>query len=110
MGLGLVGDDHGQRGLAGTGRPPQDDGREKPVGFDGAAQELARPDDVLLADELVQRARAHPGGQGRLAFHAFLHGMGEEIHAPIIPVWRKEPIFSEKTGSCRVYSSGSSNC
>ena len=59
-----VGDDARQRGLAGAGRPVEDDGAEL-VGLDRAAQQPARPDDVLLADELVERARAHPGGEGR---------------------------------------------
>ena len=86
MGLGLVGDDLGQGGLAGAGRPPQDDGREQPVGLDGAPQQLAGADDLLLPDELVQRARAHAGGQRGLGIHAFLHGMVEEVgHGLIVP-------------------------
>jgi hypothetical protein len=56
--LGGVSDDHGQGGLARAGRAPQDDGGKQPVGFDGAAQELAGAEDVFLADVLVQVARA----------------------------------------------------
>ena len=72
MALGLVGDHHRQGGLARAGRPPQDDGREQPVGFDGAAQQLARPEDILLPDVLVQRARAHARRQRGFVFHAVL--------------------------------------
>ena len=86
MGLGLVGDDLGQGGLAGAGRAPQDDGGEQPVGLDGAPQELAGADDLLLADELVQGARAHAGGQRGFGVHAFLHGVVKEVgHGVIVP-------------------------
>ena len=77
--LGRVGNDLRQRGLACSRRPPQDDGREQPVRFDGAAQELALADDVLLADIFIQRARAHARGERRLCLHAFLHGMVEKV-------------------------------
>ena len=59
---GRVGDDAGQRRLAAAGRAEEDQ-RGDAVGFDGAAQQLARPQDVRLPDELVERARAHPVGQ-----------------------------------------------
>ena len=86
MALGGVGDDLRQGGLAGSGRSPQDDGGEQPVGFDGAAQQFALADDVFLADILIQRARAHPRGERRFAFHAFLHGVVEKIgHKIILP-------------------------
>ena len=62
-----VGDDARKRGLAGAGRPVEDDGAEL-IGLNCAAQQPARPDDVFLADELVERARAHPRGEGRFFF------------------------------------------
>ena len=62
-----VGDDARKGGLAGAGRPVEDDGAEL-IGLDRAAQQPARPDDVFLADELVERARAHPRGEGRFFF------------------------------------------
>ena len=34
------------------------------IGFDGATEQLAGAEDVLLADELVEGARAHAGGEG----------------------------------------------
>ena len=73
-----VGDDARQRGLAGAGRPVEDH-RAELVGLDRAAQQPARPHDVLLADELVQRARAHPGGKRRLFLGQFLAAGIEEI-------------------------------
>jgi hypothetical protein len=60
-----VGDDARQGGLARPRRPPEDDRAKQPVGFNRAAQQLSRPDDVLLTDELIQRARAHAGSQRR---------------------------------------------
>ncbi len=65
MGGRGVGDDARQGGLAAAGRPPEDDRRQL-VGLNRAAQQTARPNDVFLADELVQRARAHARGQRRL--------------------------------------------
>jgi hypothetical protein len=50
-----------------------------------AAQEFAGADDVFLADELIQGARAHAGGQRGLGIHAFLQGVFEQVrHGAII--------------------------
>ena len=62
--LGRVGDDAGQRGLAGAGRPPQDD-RLQQVALDRLAERLAGREELFLADELVEGARPHPLGQRR---------------------------------------------
>ncbi len=62
--LGHFGDDLREGGFAGAGRAGEDDGREA-VGFDGAAEEFAGREDVLLADEFLERARPHAGGEGR---------------------------------------------
>ncbi len=78
--FGQVGDDHSQGSLARTGWTPQDDGGKKAVGFDGAAQELARTQDIFLTDEFLQGARAHTGCQGSFIAHTLLMGVGEEIH------------------------------
>ncbi len=79
MTLRAVGDDLRQGGLAGAGRPPQQNGREEFVGFDGAAQQLALAHDVFLADELLQRARAHARRQRRFGLHTLLHGVVEKV-------------------------------
>ena len=55
-----------QGGLARPRRPPQDD-RLEHVPFDRETQRRARREDVLLADDVVERARAHPLGQRRSA-------------------------------------------
>ena len=83
MGPGQVGDDHGQGGLAGAGRAPQDDGGEQAVGLDSAAQQLAGAEDILLPDELVQGAEAHAGGEGGFGAHAGFVGVGEEVYGPL---------------------------
>ena len=64
VGGGLGRDDAGERRLAGARRAPEDDGRQM-AGLDEAAQELARRDEVVLADVLVEAAGAHAGGQRR---------------------------------------------
>jgi hypothetical protein len=40
---------------------------------------------VFLADELVQRAGAHPGSQGRFALDLFSAGVVEKVHDCIVP-------------------------
>lgn len=84
MHAGLVGDHHGEGGLTGAGRPPQDDRREEPVRLDRPAQQLAGSDDVRLPDEFIQGAWAHARRQGSFRFHAFVHGVGKEVHLPLI--------------------------
>ena len=62
-GMRGVRDDGGERRLAAAGRAVEDGGGHA-VGLDGAAQKPPRADDVALADEFVERARAHAVGQG----------------------------------------------
>jgi hypothetical protein len=50
---GLAGDDLGEGRLSGAGRA-EEDHRLDAVGFDGAAEELAGREDVLLADVFVE--------------------------------------------------------
>ena len=54
----------GHGGLAGARRAPEDQRMEQSL-FEGAPQRLAWPDEMRLADELVERARPNPLGQGR---------------------------------------------
>ena len=70
MGTDLAGQQPGEARLAGAGRAPQDQAREVPAG-DAPPQRAALTDEVRLADELVQAARAHPRGQ-RLGFGRWL--------------------------------------
>ena len=62
VGVGHAGDDLGQRGLADAGWPPEDK-RAGVVALDLDAQGLAGAKDVLLSDELVERAGAHALGE-----------------------------------------------
>ena len=62
MGLGGVGDDPGQGGLAAAGRAPEDQ-RAEAVGLDQAAQKLALPKDVVLTYVFRDGARPHALGQ-----------------------------------------------
>ena len=62
-GLGGGGGHHpGQGGLARPRRPPQDH-RRQPVGLDQLPQRPARPDQMILAHDLVQGAGPQPSGQ-----------------------------------------------
>src|SRR6185369_10601312 len=63
-GLGSVRDDARERRLTGAGRPPQDDGLQE-IALDRLAQRFARGEQLLLAHELVEGARAHPLGERR---------------------------------------------
>ena len=57
-----VGNDACQRGLAGAGRAPQDDGLQE-IALDGLAQRLPGRKELFLADELVEGPGPHPLGQ-----------------------------------------------
>ena len=83
---GGVGNDLSEGGLACAGRPPEEDGGEELVGFNGTTQELPFAHNMLLADEFFEGARAHARGERRLLLHTLLHGMVKKIvrHAMII--------------------------
>ena len=57
-----AGDRQRQRGLAGAGRAPEQH-RRQAVGLDERAQRPAGSDEVLLADDVVERAWPQPGGE-----------------------------------------------
>ena len=61
---GDVRDQARQRRLAGAGRAPQND-RLQLIAIDGEPERPSRPDQRVLADELVERARPHALGQRR---------------------------------------------
>ena len=77
-------DDLGQRRLADTGRPPEDE-RAGIVALDLHAQRLARSEDVLLPNKLVERARTHAIGQRPRLVDGIvvLRGVLEQIHSVI---------------------------
>ena len=57
--LGAVGNNHRQRRFAGAGRAIEDE-RRKLVSLDGAAQQPAGTDDMVLSHVLIEGARPHP--------------------------------------------------
>ena len=63
--VGGAGHQAGQGGLAAAGGAPQDEGRNL-AGGNSPPQDTLRPNNVLLAHELVEAAGAHAVGQGRL--------------------------------------------
>src|SRR2546430_8834705 len=59
---GVMSNDAGERGLPGARRAPEDARGHVPA-TDQLAQGLARAEQLLLAEELFERARAHPSRQ-----------------------------------------------
>ena len=59
---GEIGDQARERRLAGAGRPPEDD-RLQEVALDRLAQRPARREQLVLAVDFVERARAHALGE-----------------------------------------------
>ena len=80
----LAGQQPGERCLAGARRPVEDHGAE-PIGRQEPPQELALAQKVLLADELVERRRPHPRGQGLGGTAVFFFGSGKKRHGVQIP-------------------------
>ena len=64
-GIGGLGHEPGQRGLAGTRRPVEDHRVGVPL-LDRPPQRRARPQQMVLPDELVERLRPQPRCQGNL--------------------------------------------
>ena len=62
LGMCQLGDDVGEGGFAGAGWAGENY-RGQTIGFDGATQKFARPEDVFLTDELLQRPRPHARGE-----------------------------------------------
>ena len=61
-GFGAACDDAGEGCFAHAGRAPEDHGGDA-VGVDELAQDLAFSEQVVLAGEFFQGARAHPAGE-----------------------------------------------
>ena len=72
---GLLLDDPGQGGLAGTRRPPEDAGAVG-IGFDHAAEQGVRLQEFLLAENVGQVPVAWPFRQGDIKGHVFRAGYG----------------------------------
>jgi hypothetical protein len=63
IGADLLGEAAGEARLAGARRSPQQ-GRGEVAPGDAPSERAALADEVLLADELLEAARPHPGGEG----------------------------------------------
>ena len=63
MGTHRIGQQVRERGLAGTGGPPQDQRRQRAL-LDQLRERPSGSDQVRLPDELRRRAGTHPGGEG----------------------------------------------
>ncbi len=75
---GLIRNNVRQCRFARAGRAVKNHGAE-PIGLQQSAQQLARPEEMLLADELVQSARPHPRRERLGAAQVFFMGLLEEI-------------------------------
>ena len=82
---GRAGDQAGDRGLAGAGRAPEHH-RRQAVGLDQHPQRTAGPEQLLLADHLVEAARPQAGGERRAPFEPLGDRGGEEVvgHRPML--------------------------
>ncbi len=75
---GHPGDQSRQRRLSAARWAPEHH-RTHAVLLDGAAQLVFRTNQVLLPDELVERARPHPGGEWLVLLSRFLRGRKERF-------------------------------
>ena len=63
MQVGLIGEQSGETGFAGSGRSPQDDGRQF-ARSDHPADRAFCSDQMVLADDVGQQTRSQPVGKG----------------------------------------------
>ena len=76
--LGAAGDGQRQSGLAGARWAPEDRTRQA-VLLDQTTQRLARTNQVLLPDDIVERARSQPCSEWRVAAQVLLGRGGEQV-------------------------------
>src|SRR3989442_3021747 len=87
-----------KRRLPRSGRAPEDQ-RLYAAAFDDLAQDAAGPEEVVLADELVERPRAHAIGERRRA-SALTRGVGgKEIRLRVAAFHAGSALSSERTTS-----------
>lgn len=77
-----MGDHLGDRRLADARRTPQDQADE-PIAGDDAAEERVRSEQVFLANDLIEGARAQPIGERTREIAAARGGMLEERRPPL---------------------------
>src|SRR6185437_10854426 len=86
MALAVTGDQTRERRLSGSGRAVKNDAGNA-VGLEHPAEQFALAQEMLLADELIERARAHAHRQRRDLTQVFLAGLVKEVHVPIIEAY-----------------------
>ena len=104
---GGAGHEAGDGRLAGAGRTPEHD-RRQPVGLDQHPQRPAGPEQVLLAEHLVERARPQAGRERRPPLEALGDRSAEEVvgHRPMLRptvverrVRARLPFLTDREGS-----------
>ena len=78
LGLRRIGDDLGERRLAGSGWPPEDDRRQSVI-FDESTQWTPRGKQMRLADDVVEPTRAESRSERGLATQLFARRVGEQV-------------------------------
>jgi hypothetical protein len=92
------GDEPRQGRLADARRPPEDH-RVQPPGLEGDAQRLARAQQVLLADDLVERPRAQALSERRVRGARLVLERSQQVgHANIRVPWEMTFILPPVTG------------
>jgi hypothetical protein len=81
--IGLVRQQARHRGLAGTGRPPQDHALQ-PSAPEHARQRALGADEMILPDDLGKLARPQPVGQRPRRFLLHARGLEQIGQGPII--------------------------
>src|SRR5205085_6950316 len=76
------GDDERQGRLPAAWRPPEDH-RPDPVAGDRLRQHRVRPEEVLLTEDPLERARPHPIGERSPTLHALFRGGAEQSLAGV---------------------------
>jgi hypothetical protein len=80
--LRVMGDDMREGGLSRAGRPVKDE-RRKSIRQQHSPQQFARPEEMFLADVLVERARAHACGQRTGGCAVLFPHAGEQVHSAL---------------------------
>ena len=76
--LRVLGDDLGERRLAGAGWTIEDE-RAKPIGDEHSPQQFAFAEEMFLADELVDGSRTHARGERPGASAIIVTDVGEDV-------------------------------
>ena len=96
--VGVLGRQPRERGLAGSRRAIEDH-RMRVAGLERDAQRRARREQVLLADELVQRARSHAGGERAVRRRPVIRSFLGRVEQPLHDGYLRAAVRSELSPS-----------